>query len=153
MFNPKKLAENISLLLQQNKNVVLVGPSDSGKTWFVQHTLIPYLKKQGSNIIYYKNCDVLVDNNKTADFVIVDEVELLQDYDFLQKLHPKDTPYYASEYLVKVNKWQEKLTTLTIPGLFIVSRERGVIPYVLEHVHTLEWNNSPCKVIEFTREA
>jgi len=151
MFNPEKLAENISLLLQQNKNVLLVGPSDSGKTWFVEHTLMPLFKKQGKVVAFYRNCDVL-ENNITADFVIVDEVELLQDYDFLQKLHPEDTPYYTSEYLALVAKWQKKLTTLTIPGLFIVSRERVAIPYVLEKVHTLEWNNSPCKVIEFTRE-
>lgn len=152
MFNPEKLAEDISSLLQQNKNVLLVGPSDSGKTWFVEHTLMPLFKKQGKVVLFYRNCDVL-EKDITADFVIVDEVELLQDHDFLQKLHPEDTPYYTSEYLAKVKKWQEKLNTLTVPGLFIVSREKGVIPYVLDNAHTLEWNNYPCEVIEFTREA
>lgn len=152
MFNPTKLAEDISLLLQQNKNVILVGPSDSGKTWFVKHTLIPYLQEQGRKVKYYENCDVLADEDISTDFAIVDEVELLLDKDFLQKLHPEDTPYYKSEYLAKIAKWQKQLAKLTIPGLFIVSRGNDTLSNILEQVHSLEWNGEQCEVLEFTRE-
>ena len=152
MYNPIELAEQIGSLLHSGRNVFLVGPTDSGKSWFVTNELVPYLNQQKITTKYFNNCDVIVNGTAGADVVVVDEVESLQDRGYLETLHPDESPYYSNEYLAKVTRWHKALSTINVPGVFIASREKQVIPHFVEQVHSLDWNSKPADVIEFTRE-
>lgn len=152
MYNPIKLAEQIATLLSSKQNVFLVGPADSGKSWFATNELLPYLLKTQCRVKYFENCDAVSRLDTTdIDTVIIDEVESFQDREYLEKLHPNESPYYSTEYLTKVANWHKALAEISLPGVFIISREKQAIPHFIKHVHSLDWNDKPAEVIEFTR--
>ncbi|MBU4360541.1 hypothetical protein KKA66_01690, partial [Patescibacteria group bacterium] len=94
-------------LLKNNKSIFLIGNTNSGKTWFVKNNLIPFLQEKKMSVLYIQNCDnipKLINKN----YAIIDEIEILQDKDFLEKNNLNEKPYYNKEYLIKVKKWFDK---------------------------------------------
>ena len=87
--------------------------------------------------------------SKDADFVIVDEVEVMQDMHFLEALHPKGRPYYSLQYTNKVEQWFRALNCIQQPGVFIVTREKRAIPNFIKNVQTLDWNGKAAEAVEF----
>lgn len=152
MNNGVKLTKQIGFLLQSGKNVFLIGPTNSGKSWFAANELVPYLNQQRMTTKYFEDCDSAVNGIAGADVVVVDEAESLQDKSYLEALHPNESPYYSSEYLAKVARWHKILAAINVPGVYLVSREKQAVPNFTEHVHTLDWNGKPAEVIEFTRK-
>lgn len=134
------------------QNILLIGATNSGKTFFVKNEIIPFLEKKWYKVIYFKDCHKL-DPNKEADIFIVDEVELLFDKDFLEKSNPEEIPYYTEDYLKTVEKWQKKLSEIKTQIICIVTRNtEEEIDYVFQNYKKLEWNNLPVEIVKFTRD-
>ncbi|MEK7136225.1 MAG: hypothetical protein AAB821_01400 [Patescibacteria group bacterium] len=141
----KKIIREIEI----GNNVILVGPADAGKTYFVENCLIPKLRKMSIPFIFFFNCEE-VDSNKKTGVLIIDEVEILFDQDFLQKLHPDELPYYSDDYLKKVKGWHKKLSKLDGMVLGVVTRnKREEIDNIVQNLKYLEWNNKLAIGIEF----
>ena len=145
------IIQEIFAILNSKRNVFLIGSSDSGKTWFVQNELIPFLNKN-NKVLYFENCDQLsVETIKDVDFIIVDEVEVLQDLHFLETIHPEEKPYFSSGYIAKIKGWFNKLNNVQQPGVFIITREKESIQNFIRNVKTLDWNGMDAETIEFSR--
>ena len=138
--------------LLEGKNILLVGETNSGKSYFVKNQIIPLLKENNINVSYFEECaDLEVDNK--CDVCIVDEVELLFDKQFMEDTYPKEKPYYTWSYLQKVAIRQDKLSQIQKPVICIVTRNgKHEIDYVVKNYKKLEWNNLPVEVIAFERE-
>ena len=145
------LEQDIYNRLLQGRSVILVGPTEEGKTWFVKNKLIPLfdLNKQTYQYIYgFINDPVFVKSN----FVIVDEYETFLDRDFLEKRYPEDVPYYNDKYFNDVSRWHRLLAGNKIPTVYILTRNEGSdIDNVLSHVGLTDWGNK-VDVIEFIRK-
>lgn len=144
-----------NLILQnilERKNILLVGETNSGKSYFIIHQIIPLLEKNNLKVAYFPECaDLEVDNQ--CDVYIVDEVELLFDKQFLEELYPEERPYYTETYLQKVRVRHEKLSQIKKPVICVVTRNtKQEIDYLLENCKTLEWNNLSVEIIEFSHK-
>ena len=121
-----------------DKNVLIVGKTDSGKTYFIKNELIPFLVKNKLNVYYFENCDKLELNN-SADIFIIDEVEIAADKLLLEKLHPEEKPYYTEEYLEKIRSWHNKLSKIVKSVICIVTRnDQMAIDNLVENYKSLE---------------
>lgn len=130
------------------KSVVLVGPTDSGKTYWVQNTLIPYLESQGQKVEYLKDGDQSVAGS--PDVVICDEVEVLFDEKYLQGNNLE--PYYTDEYLTKVHRWFANYSLLSQKTIFIVTRNQpDQVKNLVDHMHQTDWDNRDLSVLEFKK--
>ena len=144
------ISEKIYDALSNQKNVFLVGPTDSGKTRYVENELIPFLEGKKLQAVYFKDSDHVSDVAKEI-IIIVDEVETLLDKSFLENQHKEELPYYSPEYLEKVRKWHDKLRDLSAPGVFIITRnDKVAIDYLVNNVKTTDWR-TPVECIFFER--
>lgn len=133
------LTNNIYQELSGGGNVLLVGPTDSGKTWYIDNILIPFLREKGMRVVYFSDPDNISENNK-ADIIIVDEVEVLIDQDKLEASSSGHEPYYSEIYLNKVKAWHNKLQKLTVPSVFILTRNnKKEISNIVDNVVTTDW--------------
>lgn len=132
-------------------HVLLVGSTDSGKTYYIQNTLIPFLEKNGKIVGYFKDGNE-IDFSQEKDFYIFDEAEILLDKNLLEQLHSKEKPYYSDEYLKKVSEWQVKYSQSTKPSLFILTRnDSQAVAFIKDNYTRLEWNKKPVKVFIYSR--
>lgn len=119
---------------------MLVGPTDSGKTWFIRNEVIPNLKKEGYKMQYIKDCDWDFSDLTNIDFVFVDEVETLTDRAFLEKRHPEEVPYYTDGYLETVKQWNEKLARIKTPAVFLIARnEDEEVDNLVKKMKVTDW--------------
>jgi len=133
------LTNNIYQELSGGGNVLLVGPTDSGKTWYINNILIPFLREKKMRVVYFSNPDNISENNK-ADIIIVDEVEVLIDQDKLEASSSGHEPYYSEVYLNKVKAWHNKLQKLTVPSIFVLTRNnKKEISNIVDNVVTTDW--------------
>ena len=82
------LKEKIFNLLTNKKSLFLIGSTDSGKSWFVENELLPFLQSKNFSVCYFPNCDQLPNSEVVGDAVIIDEMETFQDQTFLEAIHP-----------------------------------------------------------------
>ncbi|MEK7645768.1 MAG: hypothetical protein AAB374_01535 [Patescibacteria group bacterium] len=137
------LLSEITELLLENKSIVLVGSSNSGKTYWIKNTLIPYLESQGKEVRYLEDGDAKITDS--ADIVICDETETLFDEDFLQD---KNT----EEYLNKVNRWYKNYSELPASTLFVVTRnESDQIENLLQNFNKADWDGRDVVVLRFKK--
>lgn len=138
------------LSLLQDSNVLLVGKSDAGKTYFVQHALIPFLREQGKTVVYFENMDKVTEVPADA-IVILDEFEVLEDREFLEQRHPEERPYYTEAYVEHVQRWLDLARRITNPCVCLVTRnepeEIGHLKNIksfsfAKNVHVLEYSRS-----------
>jgi len=146
----KKLTEKIYKELLSRKSVLVIGCTDSGKTHYALNELIPFLKVKKLNVIYFPNCNNLLNIPNNVDVAIIDEVETLADRDFLERQHPNDRPYYSAEYLEKVKNWHRILKNIQTPSVFVLTRnEKEEIKYLIDNIKTMDWGTAvKCFVFE-----
>ena len=139
-----KITEN---LLKQ-KYVVLVGSSDSGKTFWVKNTIIPYLEASGKKVEYLKDGSELP--KESPDVVICDEVETLFDQEYLKGDNTEE--YYTDEYLDKVNGWYKNYAELPMSTLFVVTRNKpNQVENLLQNFHKADWDDRDIVVLKFEK--
>ena len=115
------MEERILHLVNNNRDVLLVGPTDAGKSYFIRNTLIPFFEKHGKKVSYFENLDQEI--SPQNDYVVIlDEFEILEDKTFLETLHPEEHPYYSEEYLEKVKGWMKKVKQIENRCIYIVTR-------------------------------
>lgn len=149
----KKLTTDIYSYLNNQKNVLLIGPTDSGKTWYVKNTLIPFLQSKNLEVVYFSDPDFSLDSIPNKDsVVIVDEIEIFFDQDFLTSRSIEDKPYYSAEYLAKVKNWHKNLAKLTNPSLFVLTRnDDKEISNIVRNLKTTDWG-AEVKCLVFTKK-
>ncbi|OJI08518.1 MAG: hypothetical protein COX02_00845 [Candidatus Vogelbacteria bacterium CG22_combo_CG10-13_8_21_14_all_37_9] len=134
------LSNNIYQEILAEKNVLLVGPTDSGKTWYVKNILIPFLQEKKIKVIYCSDPDFIPKQINEIDVLIVDEIETLLDQDFLEADSSNSKPYYSKEYLNKVRSWHDKLKEIMIPSVFILTRNsHGEIKNIIDNHSEMDW--------------
>ncbi|HDH31204.1 MAG TPA: hypothetical protein ENH26_00290 [Candidatus Wolfebacteria bacterium] len=135
-----KLNNFIYKEILKNSNILIVGSTDSGKTWYVKNILIPFLQDKKKKVVYFHNPDNLLGLIKNVDFFIVDEIETLIDKDFLEAHSTEIKPYYSKKYLKKVKGWHNKLKKITIPSIFILTRNnQKEIDNVVNNIKVIDW--------------
>lgn len=145
------LEQKILNNLRNDKDVFLVGLSDSGKTFFILNTFIPFLKKMGLKSQYFSNCEEISSMQK-VDIVIIDENETLLDKEYLEIHYPKKTAYYSAGYLSKIKEWHKSLKKIQQPCLYVITRKNQKdIDNFLKIGTKTDWNNKKVISIEFSR--
>ncbi len=145
------LIGNIYQAVSSGDNVLLVGSTDSGKTWYIKNTLMPFLRAKRLRVIYFSDSDFMSESNDKADVFIVDEIETLFDRNFLETHSTDSEPYYSEEYLVKVKIWHDKLRKLTAPSIFILTRNnQEEIDNIVNKLKVTDWG-AKVKCLAFTK--
>jgi len=132
--------------IQNNISVVIVGPSNSGKTYWVQNILIPKLKKLGKSVQYSKDG---FSKTNSADIAIFDEAETLSDLTQLQRNHPEERPYYSEKYLKDVADWYNEYSNHVEPSVYVISRKEKDMQFLLDNFNKSDWDNRDLKVYRF----
>ena len=148
----KKLLFQIKKLLREGSDIFLVGKTNSGKSYFAKNILLDFLKNE--KVIYLAGCNQLVNLNlkNNYDYLIVDEVEILFDRNFLENLH-KEKNFYTAKYLAKIKSWHKKLSLLKKPAVYIVTRnKKEEIAFLCSNLKTTEWNKRKAKVLRFDKK-
>ena len=131
-----------------NNTVALVGPTNSGKTYWVKNILIPHLESLGKKVEYLKDGDMLPEFQDSI--VISDEAETMFDAKYLQGNKVDD--YYAKEYLEKVDGWYKNYTKLPSSTLFIITRNSvDQIENLVKNFHTADWDGRNIFTIRFNK--
>ena len=134
----------------KKKSVILVGASDSGKSYYAQNNLLPFLLKSGLTGQYLECDKINLHNMPKGDFVIIDEVESLQDKAYLEARHPEENPYYSQEYLNKIEKWSERLKEVNIPCIYIITRNEELeIDNFINTVSKADWDSREVRCFKF----
>ncbi|OQA36663.1 MAG: hypothetical protein BWY53_00390 [Parcubacteria group bacterium ADurb.Bin326] len=145
------MEQEILQKIMKGKNILLVGKTDSGKSYFIKNQIIPLFRQKNINVCYFEECADL-EINEQCDVYIIDEVEILFDKEFLESLHPDEKPYYTNNYLETVKVWQNKLSKITKPIICIVTRNnKEEIDYIYNNYKSLEWNNLPVEIVKFEK--
>jgi len=132
--------------LLRGKSVVVVGPSNAGKTHWIHTALIPRLKGVGRSVAYNVNGSG-IDN--AADITVFDEAETLFDADHLQEKSHAKPPYYSEEYLARVKEWREVYVQHPEPSAYIISRNEGDVQYLVDNFKLSDWDGRDIKVFRF----
>lgn len=126
-MNYDKLSEQIETDVANGFSVALIGPSDSGKTWFVKNILVPKLESKQIRCHYISDSIHNFSLPGPVDLLIADEFETLSDRKLLEKLNIKDKPYYPPEYVNRVEECHRRFRQLDpdLPILFIITRNNS----------------------------
>lgn len=139
------LAQYITTLIQQEKNIYIVGSTNSGKTYFAKHILLPTLQRYFPEAKYYPTCDAL--NIHTYVPAIIDEVEILEDAPLLQTLHPEDHPFYTHDYMQTISQWTKELEKIQAPCIALITRnDKESQNYLKERIKICSWNGKAVSV-------
>ena len=143
------MEQQVYELISSGKNVLLVGKRDSGKTYFVMDKLIPFLKSKGMRVAYFKDLNETI-SPADKEVVILNEVEILDDKEFLKNLHPDDSPFYTEEYLKQVDKWLEKIRSIKNPTIYIVTRNEDEEIENMKKIETFSFGDN-IEVVEYLK--
>ena len=141
--------EKICSLLKAGMSVIIVGKSDTGKTWYAMNSLIPYLREQGLSTSYVDECSNISENITPVDVAIIDEVETFLDREYLEKKHPEEQPYYSKEYEQRVFDWFSKLEKIKSPAVYFISRDEVYIENFIKNIHSVDWDDRQVTAIRF----
>lgn len=147
------MEENLETKLYENiKGInLIVGKKDSGKTYFVLNTLIPFLKNKNINSIYFEECMMTDFFIPTSDDVaIFDEFETFFDKDFLENKY-NDQNYYKDSYITKVKNLFNTIGGIDIPKILILTRNLDdEIENILNNMKKIDWGDE-IKVFNFEK--
>lgn len=130
----------------------MIGPTDSGKSWFGDKNLLPFLCSNGLTGTYITVCEITPDFRSKDDFIIIDEVESLQDRKFLEDLYSEEKPYYNLEYLANIQKWNDQLKKISIPSVYVITRnEKLEIDNFIKNISTTDWDGRKVECVEFKK--
>ena len=144
------MLRSILNIILAEKNILLVGHRDAGKSFFVQQQLIPFLQQQGIYVRYFKNMNEDISSILNKEVVVFDEFEVIEDKKFLERLHPEERPYYRKTYLEKVYTWLAKAKKISNKRIFIVTRDKEEVDNLLRTTDFEFADN--VEVLEFRRE-
>lgn len=119
--------------------MILVGPTEAGKTWFIENKLKPLLKANSKSFEYI---DGYPDNHltKETDIVIVDEFETFLDRVFLECRHVDEVPYYADQYVADNLDWHRRLAEIKQPAVYILTRnEQEEVDNIINTLDETDW--------------
>lgn len=133
--------------LLRGESIVLVGPSDAGKSHWVQNFLIPKIQEVGKSVQYSKDGFTPIE---ISDIAIFDEAEILFDATRLQEKYPDDRPYYSEKYLQQVADWHALYSSHREPSVYIISRKESDVQYLVDNFHTADWDNRELRVFRFS---
>lgn len=137
------LSNRLVKYIERGLSIILIGKTNSGKSYFVKKELISLLKKK-FRVVYFKDGDNV--EIKKADVAIFDEAELLFDKTRLEK----QGEIFSRLYLNKVNKWQILYKKFNMPSIYIVTRnEMKDINYIKKNYKKAEWDNRKITVIKY----
>jgi len=133
--------------IKRGASIVIVGPSNSGKTFWIKNYLLPEILKFGKKINYFE--DGFSKNLPSLDISIFDEVETFFDATMLQNKNPEEKPYYTEKYIVNVKLWYELYKEHPEQSIYIISRQKSDIPFLIKNFNKTDWYNRDIKVFEF----
>ena len=122
MYHETTMQEKILQALKSSKDVLIVGASNTGKSFFVQNTLRPFLQKKGESVHYFKDGNAIPQKPSRCSIVLLDEFEILDDREFLEAKNSNESPYYSEKYLNQVKKWNKKIDKFVMPRVYILTR-------------------------------
>ena len=135
-----ELIDDIYKVISERRSVLLVGKTDSGKTWYIKNTLIPFLQDKKNKVGYFGNPDLIQVLDTEMDIFIIDEVETLLDRNFLELRSKSSESYYSVDYLKKVSLWIKKLKGINNPCIYILTRNsREEIDNIINTVKVMDW--------------
>ena len=141
------MLQKIFDLVSANKNVLLVGKTNSGKTYFITNELIPFFGKNGKQAIYISSMNEEINPTKDS-IVILDEFEILDDRVFLEHQHPEETPFYSNEYLECIDKWLAKADKIKNTCVYVVTRNKDVEIENIKRISKFSFSDD-IEVLEF----
>jgi hypothetical protein len=138
------LRDDVLHVLTCRRTVALVGETNAGKTHFATNVLVPSLTKRGLRCVYVPTPDG-AGPLPLVDVVIVDEVEVLEDEDFLRARSRRTRePYYRDAYLRRVRAAHEWLGSIDVPCVYIVTRNgRREIANLVDRQFQMAWARLP----------
>jgi hypothetical protein len=129
--------------LERHRTVAIVGETNAGKTHFVMKVLVPALKERRIRHAYVSTPDS-APGLASADVVIIDEVEVLDDERFLRRRSGRRGPYYSDTYLLRVRAAHQWLRSINVPCVYIITRNTRVeIDNLVDRASQLEWAQLP----------
>jgi len=145
----EKITEN----LKSGRSVIIVGQTDEGKSWFVDHKLLPALRNLGWRVCYYPEGNIVPGISEECDIAIFDEVESFLDQEFLENLYPEERPYYPDYYIERVKGWFGKMKNYLCPCIYIVTRNgEDEIGYFAKNIQAIDFDDRPIEVLVFRRD-
>lgn len=123
------MEEEILDNLRRGTSVAIIGPSDSGKSYFIKNRLIPFLEAEGYDVAYFADGNSI--KEKPCDIVIFDEAETLLDQKIIEE---KSGELYSVEYLEKVRSWGEAYELFKQPAIFVISRGGEDVNYLVQNL-------------------
>jgi thymidylate synthase len=142
------LLTKIANSLEQQKSVVLVGQTNSGKTYWIKNTLMPHLESIGKSVEYLKDGHEFLKGS--PNIAVCDEVETLFDKKYLEN---GDENYYTEKYLDTVsNKWFKNYSSLPASTIFVITRnEMDQINNLLQNFKKADWDSRDIEVLKFEK--
>lgn len=146
------IKEKIYNLITNKKSIFLIGPTDSGKTWFAKNDLLLFLREKEMSVLYIQDCDHIPELIN-EDCAIIDEVEILQDKNFLETIHSDKKPYYSNQYITKTKDWFDKLRNIQLPCIYIITRnDTAEIQNLINIIKVTDWDNRAVECVEFKKK-
>lgn len=146
------LENKIYKLLKAEKSIFLVGKPDAGKSYFVKNELLPYLKSKKMAIKYIADVDSVKEDDGRFDALIIDEVETLQDKEYLQNKYPDENPYYSEKYIKKVASWFDVLSNISSPCVYIITRDnKEDVNKLINTAEQADWDKREVVCFEYKK--
>ena len=138
--------------LEKGNSIVIVGPTNSGKTWYIKNELMPFLKSKKLQSFYIKDSLHDFKLSQNVDIIIADEFETLTDEDFLTSLHPDEQPYYKEGYLNIVGNSHARFKKITPPIIFVITRnKKEEIGNLLDNLKIID-SGQPVETFKFDKD-
>ncbi len=148
-----KLEEIIYKNTREGMSMFLIGQTNSGKTWFIEHILIPYLDKMGVSVQYFKNAEEIAGVKSKTDLIIIDELETFQDARHLEQNHPNEKSYYQTSYIKRVENWFSVLKNIKNICLYVISRNnKEDINFLANSCQFADWDNRKIVTLVFSKD-
>jgi hypothetical protein len=142
-MNENKLLEEILGLIKNDQSVAIVGATNSGKTWFAQNKIIPFLQDKDFKVCYLKESLVDYSIPKDVNIVIADEFETFADKEFLEKRYLECDPYYTDSYIEQVENCHKAFESVNISVIFLITRNNDEeIKYLANNLRKIDSGQS-----------
>lgn len=139
--------DEVASTLLGGTSVVVVGPSNSGKTHWARQVLMPMLLERGKRAFYFPDGSVSADSH---DIAIFDEAETFFDREHLEQSHPEERPYYTREYEAQVREWHKNYARHEEASIYLITRNTEEdAEFLVRHMKVADWDSRPLRVFAF----
>ena len=140
--------------LKSGLSIILIGTPDSGKTWYIQNNLMPFLIDMGIPCTYYENPGAITNAEYLTPptVAIIDEVESLLDKPQLESKYPTERPNYTNTYISRVEREHQSLGKITTQCVYVISRkDRTDVDQLCTLMSNAEWTMREVTPISFNK--